>query len=125
MNPLDESWGVLKANSDWQRKNDDNWRQMREDMNTKNFMSQAEEPEAPPAPAPVTPSPVGPEEEKYLQESHKRHLQESQPQTRPHHITWVDPNKTTGWIDGRMKIFADQWAKQNEGNYTEDISEGQ
>jgi len=127
MNPLDESWDVLKAAPHWpnKRRRDDSWGQMKDDLENENFMPQAEEPEAPPEPAPATPSPVSSEEEKYLQEGHKRHLQESQPQTRAHHITWRDPSKTTGWINGKMNIFADQWARTNNGNYTEDISGNQ
>ena len=130
MNPLNESWNVLKAAPHWpnKRKRDDNWSQMGDDLRNANFpkpyMPQAEEPEAPPAPAPTPPSPVGPEEEKYLQASHEKHLEASKPEIRAHHITWADPNKTTGWINGKMNIFADQWAKNNEGNYTESISEG-
>lgn len=39
------------------------------------------------------------------------------------HITWLDPEKRSGWIDGRINIRADLWAGNNPGGYTESISD--
>ena len=119
MNPLDKSWDVLKMK--WGEMKDALGNLKQQDRN-RELMSQPEEPEAPTEPeAPPAPAlqRVGPAEEKYLQQSYMTHVK----QTKPHHITWTSPTKAVGWVNGELNYFADQWARENAGTYTEDISE--
>ena len=39
------------------------------------------------------------------------------------HITWMNPEKKVGWLDGNINLGLDAWAANNPGGYTEEISD--